>query len=355
MLVTGGSRRIGEAIALRFVDARSDPGGDRLPPHDAAAERPQMSCGGRRRAVLVRGNVASSRVGKEVAALGPLDALVHYAATGVIPGRPSIPRTSTWTGPTPPTPGHCSRSPGSRCRRCRPAPRSSASRASARARVLENYALVGTSNGALESLVRYLAIELGSARDPCQRRQRRRRRHRRARALPEPGDDARARCLETPPGRLVSAEDMAGVVTFLCSPEAEMIRGQDRRRRRRLVAAGRMSTGPGFPPALRERLHDLAGQRVLHLGCGTGEATVELASSGGTRHGRGHRPRGARGGPPARPGIAVAPRRRRAPARGAAAGTELLPSSCWSARSPARATSTTGQPGSQPRCVPEAS
>jgi enoyl-[acyl-carrier protein] reductase III len=27
-------------------------------------------------------------------------------------------------------------------------------------------------------------------------------------------------------GRLVSADDVAGVVTFLCSPEAEMIRGQ---------------------------------------------------------------------------------------------------------------------------------
>jgi SAM-dependent methyltransferase len=42
-----------------------------------------------------------------------------------------------------------------------------------------------------------------------------------------------------------------------------------------------MSTAaPGLPPALRERLHDLAGRRVLHLGCGTGEATVELAALG---------------------------------------------------------------------------
>jgi SAM-dependent methyltransferase len=41
-----------------------------------------------------------------------------------------------------------------------------------------------------------------------------------------------------------------------------------------------MSTAPGLPAALRERLHDLSGQRVLHLGCGTGEATVELAGLG---------------------------------------------------------------------------
>lgn len=40
------------------------------------------------------------------------------------------------------------------------------------------------------------------------------------------------------------------------------------------------AAGPGLSPALRERLHDLSGQRVLHLGCGTGEATVELAALG---------------------------------------------------------------------------
>ena len=40
------------------------------------------------------------------------------------------------------------------------------------------------------------------------------------------------------------------------------------------------ASGPGQSPALRERLHDLSGQRALHLGCGTGEATVELAELG---------------------------------------------------------------------------
>jgi SAM-dependent methyltransferase len=35
-----------------------------------------------------------------------------------------------------------------------------------------------------------------------------------------------------------------------------------------------------LPPNLRERLHDLDGQRLLHLGCGSGEATVELAALG---------------------------------------------------------------------------
>jgi len=36
----------------------------------------------------------------------------------------------------------------------------------------------------------------------------------------------------------------------------------------------------GLPPGVRERLHGLEGRRVLHLGCGDGEATVELAGLG---------------------------------------------------------------------------
>lgn len=36
----------------------------------------------------------------------------------------------------------------------------------------------------------------------------------------------------------------------------------------------------GLPPGVRDRLHGLEGRRVLHLGCGEGEATVELAGLG---------------------------------------------------------------------------
>ena len=69
--------------------ARRGAGRDRLPP-----QRPRGR-GDRRGAralgaepVLVRGNVSSARVPSEVAALGPLDVLVHNAATGVI--RPAL-------------------------------------------------------------------------------------------------------------------------------------------------------------------------------------------------------------------------------------------------------------------------
>ena len=37
---------------------------------------------------------------------------------------------------------------------------------------------------------------------------------------------------------------------------------------------------PGIPGAIRERLHGVAGSRVLHLFCGTGRETIELAELG---------------------------------------------------------------------------
>jgi enoyl-[acyl-carrier protein] reductase III len=92
-------------------------------------------------------------------------------------------------------------------------------------RVLDNYALVGASKAALEALVRYLAVELAprgirvnavsagvvetGALEHFPNRE----------AMLEMG-------VRNPTGRLVSPEDVAALVTFLCSPEAEMIRGQ---------------------------------------------------------------------------------------------------------------------------------
>ena len=93
-------------------------------------------------------------------------------------------------------------------------------------RVLENYVLVGTSKAALESVVRYLAVELAprgirvnavsagvvetEALDHFPNRE-------------QMLSWARER---TPAGRMVEPGDLADVVLFLCSPAAEMIRGQ---------------------------------------------------------------------------------------------------------------------------------
>jgi enoyl-[acyl-carrier protein] reductase III len=92
-------------------------------------------------------------------------------------------------------------------------------------RVLENYVLVGTSKAALESLVRYLAVELAP-------------RGIRVNAVsagvvetgalehfPNKEKMVREGVERTPVGRLVEPEEVAGAVAYLASPDAEMVRG----------------------------------------------------------------------------------------------------------------------------------
>jgi enoyl-[acyl-carrier protein] reductase III len=96
-------------------------------------------------------------------------------------------------------------------------------------RVLPDYVLVGTSKAALEALTRYLAVELApknivvNAVSPGVVATEALRHF--AAIQEEEGLFERVVSL-TPAGRLISPEDVAGVVAFLCSPAAEMIRGQ---------------------------------------------------------------------------------------------------------------------------------
>ena len=225
VLVTGGSRGIGKAIALRFARLGAAKVAIGYLRSDTAAEATadELRALGAE-PTLIRGNVTSDRVAGEVEALGPLDALIHNAATGVI--RPALETEDKhwdWTHSA------NARALLSLARVAVPSMPAGASivgvSSLGSARVLENYALVGTSKAALESLVRYLAIELGP---------------RGIRVNAVSGGVVETGALEYFPnreamlelgarnaaGRLVSAEDVAGVVTFLCSPEAEMIRGQ---------------------------------------------------------------------------------------------------------------------------------
>ena len=225
VLVTGGSRGIGKAIALRFARLGATRVAIGYLRSDAAAEATaeELRALGAE-PILIRGNVTSDRVAGEVAALGPLDALIHNAATGVI--RPALEAEDKhwdWTHSA------NARALLSLARVAVPSMPAGSSivgvSSLGSSRVLENYALVGTSKAALESLVRYLAIELGP---------------RGIRVNAVSGGVVETGALEHFPnketmlelgarnaaGRLVSPDDVAGVVTFLCSPEAEMIRGQ---------------------------------------------------------------------------------------------------------------------------------
>ncbi len=226
VLVTGGSRGIGLAIARRFAQlgARTVAIGylrnDRAA-EDAAGELRRLGA----EPVLLRGNVSSTRVAGQVEALGPLDAVVHSAATGVI--RPALETSDKhfdWTLAA------NARAFLSLARAAVPQmqPGSSIVGVSSlgSGRVLEDYALVGTSKAALEALVRYLAVELAP-------------RGIRVNAVSAGLVDTEAlehfpnreRMLSwsrerTPAGRLVEPEEVADAVAFLCSPQAEMIRGQ---------------------------------------------------------------------------------------------------------------------------------
>jgi enoyl-[acyl-carrier protein] reductase III len=225
VLVTGGSRGIGRAIALRF--ARDGAGRVAIGylRNDRAAEETagEIEAAGAE-AVLVRGNVTSQRVLDRVAQLGPLDALIHNAATGVI--RPALEATDRhwdWTL------NANARALLQLTRAAAPNLREGSSIVAISSlgaqRVLENYVLVGTSKAALEALVRYLAVELAprgvrvnavsggvvdtAALDHFPNRER-----------------MLAGGASNPVGRLVAPDDIAGAVAFLCSSDAEMIRGQ---------------------------------------------------------------------------------------------------------------------------------
>jgi len=225
VLVTGGSRGIGRAIALRFAGLGAARVAIGYLRSDAAAEATaeELRALGSE-PVLVRGNVSSERVLEQVAALGRLDALVHNAATGVI--RPALETEDKhwdWTL------NANARALLALTRAAAPAMERGASIVGLSSlgsqRVLQNYALVGASKAALESLARALAQELGPKgvrvnvvsagvvdTDALA-------------YFPNRDELLQNFAQRTPAGPVLTPDDVAGAVYLLCLPEAAMING----------------------------------------------------------------------------------------------------------------------------------
>jgi enoyl-[acyl-carrier protein] reductase III len=225
VLVTGGTRGIGLAIAHRLV--RDGAGRVILGylRNDAAAESAAAELGKAGVTVdLVRGNVASESTVEKLAAAGPYRVVVHNAATGVV--RPALETEDKhwdWTI------NANARSLLALARATAPAmePGSAIVAISSLGaqRVLDNYVLIGTSKAALESVVRYLGVELAprgvrvnavsaSVVDT------------EALAFFPNKDEMLATVDRTPAGRLVEPADVAAAVSFLCSGDAAMVCGQ---------------------------------------------------------------------------------------------------------------------------------
>jgi enoyl-[acyl-carrier protein] reductase III len=234
-LVTGSGRGIGRAIALHLARNGADVVvnffRNRAPAEQTAAEIGKLG----RRALVVKADVGDlddlNRLFVETGqAFGGLDIFVHNAASGY--NRPALeqkPKGWDWTM------NINARSLLFAAQLAVPLmePRRGGSIVSLTSpgsgRVMPDYVLVGASKAAIESLTRYLAVELspknivvnavspGIVETDALK-------HFDALRLDE-GLIQKA-VASTPAGRLVTPEDVAGVVGFLCSPAASMIRGQ---------------------------------------------------------------------------------------------------------------------------------
>lgn len=229
-LITGGSRGIGRAIALRlaeegadiivnYVRHKRDAG-------DTVTEVEKLG----RKCLLVKANVANKDdVQKMFATIGDefghLDILVSNAASGVL--KPALELTER----------HWNWAMDINARALlvlvqkglplmKRGSRVIAVSSLGSVRAIENYTTVGASKAALESLVRHLAVELGpqginvntispGAVDTDALKH-----------FPNRDEILSTAMARTPLGRLTTPQDVADIALFLCSDLSIMIQGQ---------------------------------------------------------------------------------------------------------------------------------
>nr|AOO54670.1 short-chain dehydrogenase/reductase sdr [uncultured bacterium] len=230
-LITGGSRGIGRAIAIRLAESGADVVVNYVRHRRDAEETAAAVAETGRRCLLVKANVANETDVKEmfeqlVAAFGHrLDILVSNAASGVL--KPALELTERhWNWAMEINARALLTLVQQGVPLMRHGSRVIAVSSLGAIRAIENYTTVGASKAALESLVRHLAVELGrlginintisaGAVDTDALKH-----------FPNREQILAAARERTPLGRLTTPEDVADVALFLCSRLSAMIQGQ---------------------------------------------------------------------------------------------------------------------------------
>lgn len=229
-LITGGSRGIGRAIAVRLAQYGVDVAVNYVRHKKDALDTAEEIEKTGRKCVLVKANVAKSGDVKEMFStlsdtFTKLDIVVSNAASGVL--KPALELTErhwNWAMDI------NARALLTLVQHAVPlmenGSRIIAVSSLGAIRAIENYTTVGASKAAMESLVRHLAVELGEkginvntvsagAVDTDA-----------LKSFPNRDEILSTAIRRTPLGRLTTPEDVADVTVFLCSPFARMIQGQ---------------------------------------------------------------------------------------------------------------------------------
>lgn len=229
-LVTGGSRGIGRAIALHLAESGVDIIVNYVRQRSAAEETARAIEKKGVRCLAIKANVAKNEDVERMFAkiresYDHLDILISNAASGVL--KPAMELTTR----------HWDWAMDINARALLVLSQYSAKMMDSGGRIIAvsslgavravpNYAVVGSSKAALESLVRHLAVELGERKitvntiaagvvdtDALKK-------------FPNRDEIIEESLSRTPLGRLTTPDDVAGLALFICSDLASMISGQ---------------------------------------------------------------------------------------------------------------------------------